>query len=115
VTAGVLEPTRTYARREFQWIPTVAGEGVLVVRQRRTRDGREDAAVYAVEETTRGVGSPERVFLVVNMTDPDAPEPYEVAVRAGDAVRCSCKAAKCRNPVCKHRDVAEHLIRSGGL
>ena len=115
MTAGVLEPTRTYARREFRWIPTVAGEGVLVVRQRRTRDGREDAAVYAVEETTRGVGSPERVFLVLCVTDEDGAEPYEVVVRCGTPLHCTCKAAKCRLAVCKHRDAVSLLVKSGVL
>jgi hypothetical protein len=113
--AGLLEPTPGYARREFAWLATVPGEGVLVVRQRRTWGGREDAAVYAVEDVTRGHDVPERAFLVVNMTDPDAPEPYEVVVRGGEPVRCTCKAAKCRLEVCKHRDVVSFLVNSGEL
>lgn len=109
-----LEPTATYCDRTFRWIPTIDREGVLVVRQWKHKGGAPEADVYAVEETTPP-HCPERTFLVVNATDGGQPDAYEVAVRGGEAVRCSCKAAKCRVPVCKHRDALESIIQSGGL
>ena len=107
--SGALQPTKTYARREFQWLPTADREGVLVIRQRRTAGGREDKDVYLVEEQTRH-GSPYREFLVVNATDPDQPDAYQVTLIRGHVVGCTCMADRCKVPVCKHKDAIEMIV-----
>jgi hypothetical protein len=112
VTTVELEPTAAYAHREYSWLPTVPGEGVLVIRQRKTAGGQEEADVYAVEEQTPE-HSPQREFLLVNVTDDEQPQPYEVVTRGGDAISCTCKAAKCRVPVCKHRSSLQSILSQG--
>lgn len=90
-------------------MPTAEREGVLVIRQRRTAGGREFADVYMVEEQTRH-GSPYREFLVVNTTNADQPDAYQVTVIRGHVVGCTCKADKCKLPVCKHKDALEVVV-----
>lgn len=104
---GEMEPTPAYAVREFAWVPTVVGEGVLTIRLRRTSGGQEESDVYAVErQVPPEVGVLE--FLLVNVTDPEQPDAYRVQLGPrGDF--CTCKAAKCRLG-CKHVDSLKHIL-----
>lgn len=104
---GELEPTPAYAVREFAWVPTVVGEGVLTIRLRRTEGAQEEADVYAVQ---RQVPPEEGVseYLLLNVTDPEQPDCYRVQLGPrGDT--CTCKAAKC-GLTCKHRDAVRHIL-----
>jgi hypothetical protein len=111
VIAADLEPTPAYEVRSFEWLPTIVGEGVLTIRQRRTAGGQEDADVYAVEEQV----APEpgvREFLLVNATDPEQPDAYRVQIGPRGHT-CTCKAAKCRLESCKHRDALQAIHQKG--
>ena len=105
--SGELEPTPAYAHREFAWVPTVVGEGVLTIRLRRTEGSAEEADVYAVR---RQVPPEEGVseFLLLNVTDPEQPDIYKVQFGPRGNT-CNCKAGRC-GLECKHRDAVQQIL-----
>lgn len=71
-----------------------------------------EADSYAVEEIPAEEPGT-RLFLLLNLTDPESQQngPYKVTV--GGANRCRCIAADCRQPICKHRDSVQALYELG--
>lgn len=128
-----LPPTRTYAARTAVWVSNGSGEvdmpggevvpglGKLTIRLRKGRawDCTVEQDTYAVQEVEpEEFGS--RLFLLLNLTDRTAREPYRVTV--GGRNLCRCKAGRCRVPAddgstagCKHRDALAALIEAGFL
>ncbi len=121
---GELPPTPTHAYRLWIYAPadplssTWDGRtGTLLIVQWASREyGRvREPDQYAVEEVpNRGRGG--RQFLLVNETDPDQEQPYEVFL--GDGVlppRCSCKAGRTRAASDKHREALAAVVATGRL
>jgi hypothetical protein len=113
-----LEPTATYRTRSGLWVPTVTGgaggDGVLTLVIVHAKAYKVEIDAYGVEEV-----SPElfrtRRFVLVNLTDPDQQEAYEVV---GGAVRkCTCEAGRkgFKRASCKHVDALAHLVQAGKL
>lgn len=127
ITTNELPPTLTYSHRSYVWFSLGTGEVVMPngevvpalgkltikLRQGRRRNCKVELDTYAVDEV-----EPEqfgtRLFVLLNMTDPEQPEPYRVTV--GGMNQCRCMAGKCRNfSGCKHRDAMNDLIAAGDL
>ena len=126
----VLPPTKTYSRRSFCWIPADPESpeadgriGNLTIKLQHSKSGvrrNVECDTYAVERDTPEPGdNGGTAFWLMNMTDPDAEEPYRCVV-GGMNPKCGCTAGKCKVPPdegatlgCKHRDAIEHLIEGG--
>lgn len=109
-----LPPTRTYAARSCEWIPTRddGTEGVLVIRLRKTHNGKEEADVYAVErQVSPAPGIVE--YLLANGTDAEQPDAYCVTL-GGPRHGCTCKAGLC-GLACKHTDALTCLAALGAV
>lgn len=112
--AGTLPPTATYPERGWRWRrdPTGAVAGWLTILVRRgTRVERDTYAVEPVENVSRRV----RAFLLLNVTDPAQADVYAVVIGGPRGDECTCKAAACGVPNCKHRDAVKDLIAKGHL
>ncbi len=109
-----LEPTLTYAARECEWEPVSLTDGVLTVRLRKTRNGREECDTYAVQEQHTDVPGV-REFLVECVTH-DTPDVYGVAIGPGVDV-CTCTAGLVTRHThkhsCRHRDALRALLAAG--
>ena len=126
LTTGELAPTATYSHRLYVWFSTGTGEvempsgeivpaiGKLTIKLRKGKgwNCNVELDTYAVEEV-----EPEefgtRLFVLLNLTDPEQPEPYRVTV--GGTNRCRCMAGKCKVPDCKHRSAIAAIIEDGDL
>ncbi len=128
LTVEVLElgPTATYAARTAVWVSNGSGEvdmpsgeivpglGKLTIRLRKAHAwwGRIETDTYAVQEIEpEQMGT--RLFLLLNLTDPDQGEPYRVTV--GGVNNCRCRAGLVGRFVCKHQDAIAALIAEGIL
>lgn len=113
-----LGSTATYGKRRCCWIAASKqipeydgrdGNLTLVMQPARTGWGRKiEVDTYFVQEQKPIIGIPGRVFLLVNGTDPDADEPYQVVV--GPMPQCTCKAGKCKTETDKHLDAMTYLV-----
>ncbi len=117
-----LPATKTYARREVEFIPVNEHEFILII-TRSVREFRGRAKlnrdVYHCQPEP-AVGTMGRVFLCLKTTDIEVAEPYRVAIGPhGNA--CTCKAGVCRVPGdddtdgCCHRDALSLLILEGEI
>lgn len=109
-----LAPTATYRERECLWVPAFGGHPAhVVIRLRKTRGGKEEAEVYAVEE--QHTGTPAREFLVEPTTH-DTDDTYRVVIGAGWP-DCTCTAGcvtrRNQRHSCKHRDALACLVGTG--
>lgn len=112
-----LGSTKSYGKRRCCWIPASKdhpeydgrdGNLTLVMQPARTGWGRKiETDTYFVEEQIPPP-HPGRVFLLLNKTDPEVTEPYEVVI--GPVTRCSCKGGKCKTETDKHVDAMAYLI-----
>ena len=117
---GELEPTKSWSRRSWHWIPSpdrASGrrDGLLCIRQQHGKglNVKSETDVYACEEQTPE-GFPGRVFLLTNVTDDQSPDSYQTFV--GDGIdSCTCPAARYGAKVCKHRCSIRALIASGAI
>lgn len=112
-----MEPTRTYARRVWLWVPADTTHpawdgrlGDLTIQLQRTRRAgcRVEQDTYAVQDE---YGPDGREFLLLNLTDPDQEDVYRVHP---ESQTCSCTAAQC-GQICKHRDALSALLARGHL
>jgi hypothetical protein len=117
---GELLPTASYARRSWCWIPANRehpewdrrlGNLTLKVQHASGYGAKCDLDTYAIEELDPifGIG---RVFLLVNLTDLEQSQPYQVTI--GDYELCTCQSGKCKQD-CKHSAAIVELIESGIL
>lgn len=107
----VLDGPASYAHVTAEWVPAGTGEGHLTIRLTRSASGREESAVYAVEEQTPDANG--RVFLLLKTTDPDGAEPH--CLRVGRVTDCTCTAARTRRGRCRHEFGILKLIEEGLL
>src|SRR6185503_17239434 len=91
--------------------------GNLTIKLQHTKEGVGRAIeidTYAIKEVHLLPGAMGRVFLVLNITDPEQSEPYQVLI--GRESLCDCKAGKCKVPEgpgtmgCKHRDAVALML-----
>lgn len=121
IVSDRLPPTKSNRVRSYAWLAGVPHEdgriGTLTVWQRRTPTSRtEESDTYAVAEDVRDDLPPGvRVFLLANLSDPDADRVYETALTPeGDY--CDCTAGQCKvSGSCKHRDSLRALLDAGDL
>jgi hypothetical protein len=129
--SGRLNPTATYAVREWRWVPNdpeanpegPLGELTIILqkaeRNGRTRPTKVESDTYAVAEEP-GFDAVGRHFLLMNLTDPAQPEVYGVQIgpRGCD---CNCKQGQVdrgRRAVnddevgCKHRDAMKAVLEA---
>ena len=113
-----LDPTPSYPRREYQYIPgRVPGDsrdGTLTIRLSKGKRAGSmwEEDTYGVEEGQPvGPPYPGRVFLLVNLTDPTQPDVYEVLISASDERRdrCTCLAFVGQRHRCKHADALRDI------
>lgn len=136
---GVLEPTPTYRRREWRWIPFAPGsvfDGMLAIflqhaeRGNRRKPVKQESDYYAVVEVNdprlpAGV----RSFILCNAKPPEEDEPgpngepradqYECTV-GGFREFCSCAMGgfdqrRVEETGCKHRSAMRALCEEGVL
>lgn len=122
MVTGSLEPTATYARRDWIWIPAAPGVydddriGSLTIVLQKGKGGncKPEVDTYGVQEchhTDRPAGA--RVFLLRNDTDAEQPDVYACTVGADHRgeihSRCTCEAGK-RGKVCKHTCALNALL-----
>lgn len=118
-----MPPTATYGRRALLWVPVDhthpawdgrCGTLTIKLQHAKYRAGANvELDTYAVEEQPEQPGLPGRSFLVLNLTDPEQEDVYEVCL--GPVNLCKCKAGKCRVPDCKHRSALAAVIEFGEL
>jgi len=127
-----MPPTRTYALREFIFVPVdprypeADGRlGNLTLKLQFRTGPRHNYAYcldsYAIERDTPEPGDDGgQAFWFFNLTDPDAEQPYRCVVGGLRPPRCNCKAGICRVPGepeitdgCKHRDGIQALLAAG--
>lgn len=127
MVSGRLEPTATYARRDWVWFPAAPGahpDGrigslTIVLQHSRRAGAKQETDTYGLDEE-HDTGFPEgvRSFLLANDTDPEQPDVYRCVIGsdAGGLVhdRCTCRAGSTGKD-CKHKDVINHLISEGVL
>jgi hypothetical protein len=114
-----LEPTATYSRRRIGWFPAAfAADRLGTLRVVLELEGRSKDACevdcYAVDEVEPRL-SQIRTFLLLNETDAEQEQPYEVTTVSGVVVKCTCRAGKCRIPDCKHSSAIQRLLSEGLL
>lgn len=117
-----LPATPSYPRREYQYVPgRVSGDsrdGTLTIRLSKGKRAGSmwEEDTYGVEEG-RSVGAPNpgRVFLLLNLTDPEQPDVYEVLISAADERRdrCTCLAFVGQRRRCKHIDSLRAITTEG--
>lgn len=127
MVTGSLEPTATYQRRDWIWIPAAPGafaDGrigslTIILQHSRKVNARQETDTYGVDEchqTDRPAGA--RVFLLVNDTDPDQPDVYACTVGTDDRGevhgRCTCRAGA-NGKECKHSSTLNALLEEGLL
>ncbi len=107
-----LPDTLTFERRWLQYIPTpgLPCDGVLTMGQQDRKSGTLDVTTYGIQEVpcVHGAG---RSWAVVKFGTDDL---YTTSVLPRVSV-CTCKAGKCRNEVCRHRDGLKALVEAGVL
>jgi hypothetical protein len=127
MVTGSLEPTSTYARRDWIWVPASTygspdgrvGTLTIILQHSRRAGAKQEVDHYGVEEefdTDAPAGV--RSFLLENDTDPDDDGPFRCVVGA-DARglvhdRCGCEAGKL-GKACKHVATLEALVTEGVL
>lgn len=122
MTQGVLDPTATYAVREWIWIPAAPGVfpdarlGSLTIKLQKGkgRGCKPEVDTYGVDEcheTPRPAGA--RVFLLRNDTDEGQADVYACTVGAdarGEVhAKCTCEAGR-RGKGCKHAAACNALL-----
>lgn len=125
MVTGSLEPTATYQRRDWIWIPAAPGVydddriGSLTILLQKGKGGncKPEVDTYGVQEdlhTDRPAGA--RVFLLRNDTDPDQPDVYACTVGADHRgeihQRCTCRAGE-NGKACKHTAALLAMIEEG--
>jgi hypothetical protein len=124
-----LPPTRTYQRRSFVWLPS-DGEmlGELIVKQQYAKSGvgrKLDLDTYGIDRDPLNEPGDNggEAFWIVNLSDPDAEQPYRCVVGGIHPFggKCTCKASQCKvtdddaKLVCKHFCCLRYLIDNGIL
>lgn len=116
---GVLPPTATYANRTWLYVPHPddPDRGVLEITLQKGKgvNCKVERDTYAVEQQAPPVGFIGRAFLIVNLTDEQQPDAYQVFVgeRDGEGY-CTCKAGQCLKE-CKHLATLRAVIDAGVL
>lgn len=108
---GELPATLTYARREWDWVPTAEGEGILTIRLWKGKRAGSKCEIdsYQVQEED-SPGCRGRSFLILNLTDPDQPDVYRCVV-GGPYQHCTCTAGSVKRiESCKHRDSIKAML-----
>ena len=108
---GDLQPTLTYARREWEWVPTGDGDGVLTIRLwKGERAGSKcESDTYQVQEE-HSPGCRGRSFLLLNLTDESQSDVYRCVV-GGPYQHCTCTAGSVKRiESCKHRDALKAML-----
>jgi hypothetical protein len=107
-----LQPTASYPRREYQWVPGKARhddrDGTLTIRLAKGKRAGSvwDQDRYGVQAEDAGPGW--RMFLLRNDGDDEQPDVYRVTIGdRGDACTCDAGRAKKR---CKHLDSVADLL-----
>jgi hypothetical protein len=120
IATGELPPTSTYHKRRWCWVPVPSTDRIgtltIVLQKGRRGRGTDEIDSYGVQEDADPAFPAHdiRVFLLKNDTDLDQHEVYAVVV--GESHQsCSCKAAKCKTPSCKHADTLTQLVAEGLL
>lgn len=139
MTQGVLDPTSTYAVREWRWVPcspwcspdTREGTLSIVLQHGRRRGRKSPVAIevdhYGLQEDFEEPAPPvepadrsgrARVFLLLNDTPPadegeDRDEVYRCVV-GGTREHCTCTAGRFWVQ-CKHVDAIRDMIAGGVL
>lgn len=108
-----LGDTATYTSRVCEWVPVAPGEGLLVVRLRKTARGKEEAACYAVEEQDSGHPGV-REFLVENPDNAKQPDAYLVTLGCDVKNPCTCDSGRARK-TCRHLDALRALVKEGAI
>lgn len=113
-----LEPTATYRLRSCLFLPTstLSCDGVLTMTIAHAKSFKIEQDVYGIEEIEpEQIGT--RKFVLVNLTDDEQEQPYEVTTGAPQFRRCSCDGGKMgfRKASCKHKDALLHLIEANKL
>jgi hypothetical protein len=126
---GDLGPTATYTRREYRWLSGIYADGrdgTLWLEHwnaARRHGTKTTLSRYAVGET-KLVGWAGRAFIFDKefpaneheSTDRNAPQPpYTVRVGRDGEIVCSCMAANCNAPCCRHCDAVMELLDAGEL
>ena len=126
MATGSLGATKTYARRDWVWLPCGPwdypdhriGTLTLVMQKSRRAGAVQEVDHYAVqEETDEALPEGIRSFLLENETKPHPDGPYRCVVGALRET-CSCKAGQIDRPRveevgCKHRSAIAALINEG--
>lgn len=115
---GNLEPTRTYVKRWWHWLPTpgLPCDGVMTLGQVKEKSYGVDEDVYAVCEV-KSVWPAARMF-VVRKLGADAgsdQEQYQTTIHPGGRTFCTCKAGQCKTEVCRHRCGLAAVMAAGLL
>jgi hypothetical protein len=118
IRKGVLEATRTYQKRWWQWleVPSAPCDGFLMLGQIKEKGGAVDEATYGVEEVPpRALGW--RCFIVRKLeADIGAPdEQYVTQIGNRGVSVCSCTAGQTRQEICRHRCGLAAVIAAGSL
>jgi hypothetical protein len=79
----------------------------------RSKDATE-VDIYGVQEVPPFL-SQVRTFLLLNETDAEQEQPYEVITVSGVVVKCSCRAGKVKAHECKHESALNRLLSEGLL
>lgn len=116
---GTLEPTRTYARRWWHWLPTpgLPCDGVLTLGQVKEKSYDFDEQVYAVCEV-KSVWPGARMFVVRKLGADQGgdDEQYQTTFHPGGrGSQCNCKAGQCKTEVCRHRCGLAAVMAAGLL
>lgn len=114
---GMMEPTKTYAKRWWLWIdtPGAAFDGFLLLGQLAEKGYEIDEQTYAVCEV-RCAFPGGRSFAVRKLGAElgSEQEMYTVTVLPRGS-QCTCKAGRTRQEVCRHRSGLEAIIAAGVL
>lgn len=116
---GSLEPTRTYARRWWLWIPTpgMPCDGFILLGQVPAKSYDVDEQTYGVAEVPSVHGFGWRSFAVrkCGAAPGGVDEMYTCSIGPRGVSVCTCKAGRTRNEVCRHRDGLRAAIEAGAI
>lgn len=118
VARGSMEPTKTFAKRWWLWIPTPAMpcDGFLLLGQIAEKSLDLDEQTYGVEEVASPHGPGWRSFAVrkLGAAVGGEDEQYTTSVGPRSSV-CTCRAGKTRTEVCKHRDGLRAAVEAAAI
>jgi len=107
VYRGKLEPTKTYRKRWWLFVPTPAMpcDGFLLLGQLPAQSLDIDEQTYGVQEVRSPHGLGWRSFSVrkLGAAVGAADEQYTTSVGPGGKSVCTCDAGRARTEVCRHR------------